>query len=123
VEAGAATATANVSTSFKCSPISIPRRRCSSSATRPRHSARQASAALSLMRLSPATKTHKPRPLIQRRVVTYKMVPGILCARTGQKTTNKYVMVPIVYRPDQRRTHTIARLHNRSRRYMPPLAF
>jgi hypothetical protein len=81
-----------LSTSFKCSPISFPRRHCSSSATRPRHSARQASAALSLMRLSPATK-HQPRPLIQRRVVTYKMVPGILCARTGQKTT---VLVPCV---------------------------
>jgi hypothetical protein len=32
--------------------------------------------------LSTGTKTHQPRPLIQRRVVTYKMVPGILCART-----------------------------------------
>ena len=73
--------------------------------------------------LAPATKTHQPRPLFQRRVVAYKMVPGILCARTGQKTTNKYVMVPIVYRPDQRRTYTIARFHNCGRRYMPPLAF
>jgi hypothetical protein len=51
-----------------------------------------------------------------------KMVPGILSARTGQKTTNKYVMVPTVDRPDQRRTYTIARLHNCSRRYIPPLA-
>ena len=89
-----------LSTSFKCSAIRVPLRRCNSSDTRARHSARQASAALPLMRLPPLTKTHQPRPLIHRRVVTYKMVPGILCARTGQKTTNKYVMVPIVYRPD-----------------------
>jgi hypothetical protein len=49
---------------------------------------------------------------ISRLPVVATMVPGILRARTGQKTTNKYVMVPIVYRPDQRRTYTIARLHN-----------
>ena len=51
-----------------------------------------------------------------------KIMPGILSARTGQKTTNKYVMVPTVDRPDQRRTYTIARLHDCSRRYIPPLA-
>jgi hypothetical protein len=45
-----------------------------------------------------------------------------LSARTGQETTNEYVMVPKVDRPDQRRTYTIARLHNCSRRYIPPLA-
>ena len=52
-------------------------------------------------------------------------VANSLSARTGQKTTNKYrdlVMVPIVDGPDQRRTYTIARLYNCSRRYIPPLA-
>src|SRR6516164_1045770 len=52
-------------------------------------------------------------------------VANSLSARTGQKTTNQYrdlVLVPIVDGPDQRRTYTIARLHNCSRRYIPPLA-
>ena len=40
-----------LSTSFNCSAVGVPRRRCSSSATRERHSARQTRAALSLMRL------------------------------------------------------------------------
>ena len=55
----------------------------------------------------------------------WRSLPAIaLSARTGQKTTNKYrdlVMVPIDG-PDQGRTYTIARLHNCSRRYIPPLA-
>jgi hypothetical protein len=41
------------------------------------------------------------------------------------ENNNKYrglVMAPIVDGPDQRRTYTIARLHNCSRRYIPPLA-
>ena len=45
-----------------------------------------------------------------------------LSARAGQKTTNKYLLVPIVDRPDQCRTYTIAGLHDCIWRYIPPLA-
>jgi hypothetical protein len=49
-----------LSTSFKCSAIRVPLRRCNSSATRARKSARQACAALSLMRLFASTNNKAP---------------------------------------------------------------
>jgi hypothetical protein len=67
----------------------------------------------------------RPLPAIAARLhIEGSGAANSLSARTGQKTTNKYrdlVMVPIVDGPDQCRTYTIARLHNCSRRYVPPL--
>ena len=50
-----------LSTSFKCSPMRVPLRRCNSLATRARHSARRASAALSLMPSSAPAAGRSPR--------------------------------------------------------------
>jgi hypothetical protein len=75
-----------------------------------------------LVRLSTIRVPHNESQMIHP---TQQLSGSALSPRAGQKTTNKYrdlVMVPIVNGPDQCRTYTIARLHNCSRRYIPPLA-